>query len=257
MDRSFLSQPRVIAAARQFVAVRLATYENAAEGRLLQALAPTGSGRLENTVFTILSPDGTRELARGTRSARETFGNADRMADTMNRIARWYPTRPTAEATPDLPTVANVRLAVNMAACDHQPLVILYDADARARRALRDRLRPLAWGEAVRGRFLYVEAASTRDLAMVAGARAPGMLIVQPDRFGQKGTVLVSVPPDADARALAQGLRDGAARHQPDTESFRQHVRDGHEEGVFWETIIPVTDPMERQARERGRRSGP
>ena len=31
------------------------------------------------------------------------------------------------------------------------------------------------------------------------------------------------------------------------------HVRAGHLEGIFWQTAIPVTDPMELMARERGR----
>ena len=69
MDGSFLSQPKVVAAARQFVCVRLTTYENKAEAGFLKAICPTGSGELENTVFTILAPDGKRQLARASRSA--------------------------------------------------------------------------------------------------------------------------------------------------------------------------------------------
>ena len=67
MDRSFLSQPEVITAARKFVCVRLATYESAAEGQFLASICPTGSGELENTVFAILSPDGKQKLARVSR----------------------------------------------------------------------------------------------------------------------------------------------------------------------------------------------
>src|SRR5262245_48653173 len=94
MDRSFLSQPEVIAAARQFVCVRLATYEDATEAELLKSICPTGSGELENTVFAILSPDGQRQLVRGARSAREAFDDARHMAQTMSRIAGWYKVKP-------------------------------------------------------------------------------------------------------------------------------------------------------------------
>src|SRR5271156_4216622 len=107
MDRSFLSKPAVIAASRQFVNIRLTTYENATEAKFLKTICPTGSGQLENTVFAILAPDGKRQLTRASRSPREAFDDAADMARAMNRIAAWY--RPkNAGSVPDLPTVANV-----------------------------------------------------------------------------------------------------------------------------------------------------
>src|SRR5438132_8002472 len=108
MDRSFLSQPEVIAAARQFVCIRLTTYENASEAKLLKSICPTGSGELENTVFAILSPDGKKPLTRTARSPSHAFDDAARMAETMNRLASSYPpkTKPN-QLLPDLPTVAN------------------------------------------------------------------------------------------------------------------------------------------------------
>src|SRR4051812_12431801 len=95
MDRSYLSQPEVIAASRAFVCVRLATYEDEEEGKFLKAFQVTRSGELENTVFTILAPDGKKQLARASRSARGTFGDADRMAATMKRITGEIPGKQT------------------------------------------------------------------------------------------------------------------------------------------------------------------
>src|SRR3954452_16415150 len=117
MDRSFLSQPDVTAAARRFVCVRLTTYENAEEAAMLQALCPTRSGELENTVFALLSPDGKRPLTRPGRTARHTFGDAAEMARAMHRIADEYkvPASP-APGILELPTVPTVRLALNVAA---------------------------------------------------------------------------------------------------------------------------------------------
>src|SRR5689334_16637520 len=133
MDRSFLSQPEVIAASRKFVCVRLTTYENKDEANFLKAFKVTRSGELENTVFTILSPDGKRSLDRASRSARQTFGDSQRMASTMERIARDFETKKSAQGQlPELPRVTNVRLAVNVAACDNQPLVILFARDEKA-----------------------------------------------------------------------------------------------------------------------------
>src|SRR5690349_20853288 len=115
MDRSFLSQPDVITASRRFVCVRLATYEDQAEGDFLVSFRVTRSGALENTVFSILAPDGTRQLARASRSARNTFGDAATMAKAMDRIAKDYEGKsPPVAGLPALPTVANVRLAVDV-----------------------------------------------------------------------------------------------------------------------------------------------
>ena len=70
MDRSFLSQPEVIAASRHFVCVRLTTYEDKEEGEFLKSFHVTRSGELENTVAALLAPDGKRQLARASRSFR-------------------------------------------------------------------------------------------------------------------------------------------------------------------------------------------
>src|SRR3954466_11005638 len=113
MDRSFLSQAEVIAAARAFVCVRLATYEDRDENDFLKTFHVTRSGEVENTVFTILSPDGKKQLAHASRGAGQTFGDAPRMAATMKAISATSGATPWTDAA--LPAVANVRLAVNIA----------------------------------------------------------------------------------------------------------------------------------------------
>jgi hypothetical protein len=257
MDRSFLSKPEVIAAARQFVCIRLATYEDKSEGELLQLLCPTRSGQLENTVFTLLSSDGKRELARTSRSANHTFGDAATMVAAMNRVARDNPSRKDPAGLPELPLVANVRLAINVASADNLPLLIVFAPESAPRRQMQERLRPLAWGERFVGRFTCAVATDATELTPIEGARAtPGILLVQPDRFGQKAQALRQLPADASADELAKGLEEGVKAYQKTIKVFASHVREGHRQGVFWETVLPVTDPMERQARERGRNSG-
>ena len=175
------------------------------------------------------------------------------MAETMNRVARWYEPGPTTEqGLPELPTVANVRLAINVAACDNQPLVLLFSKEAATRRSLAETLKPLAWSEEFRGRFIYAYASDENELSAIEGAgREAGALVIQPDRFGLAGRVLNSAPAGASDKALAQCLRNGAAMYRPQVESFRDHVRGGRQAGAFWKTVLPVTDPMERAARQR------
>ena len=185
---SFLSQPDVVAASRSFVCIRLATYEDKDEGAFLKAFRVTRSGELENTVFAILSPDGTRRLARASRSAHQTLGDAGRMVETMRRIAAEYAARGAGGAPGEVPKVANVRLAVNVAACDNRPLVLVFGRDAGARAELERRLAAFAWSDESLGRFVYASGSAASELADLDGATAePGVLVIQPDEFGRKG----------------------------------------------------------------------
>ena len=81
-----------------------------------------------------------------------------------------------------------------------------------------------------------------------------GVVVIAPDQFGQKGSVLRQVGRSATADALAGAMRTAMAEYQAPEKTFQTHVREGQRQGVFWETRVPVTDPMENAARERGRR---
>ena len=256
MDRSYLSQPEVIAASRNFVCVRLATYEDQAEGKFLKSLMRTASGELENSVFGIMSSDGTTPLIRTARSPKQHYADAAQMAQAMERIARDHPAKTGADDRPKvLPLVANVRLALDVAACDNQPLVLIHGADEAGRRDVHDQLAALAWSPEFIGRFLFASTGSAGDLKVLnESPRGGGVLVIQPDRFGVNGTVLAQVTASATKAELAACLREGAERHRSPDGTFAGHVRAGRQQGVFWGTVIPVTDPMERQARERGKR---
>src|ERR1019366_3502566 len=88
MDRSFLSDPAVIAASRDFVCVRLMSYENKDEAAFLKSFGASKSGELENTVYCILASDGKRTLIKATRGPR---GEPARLAVTMIGIAKDFP----------------------------------------------------------------------------------------------------------------------------------------------------------------------
>ncbi|MEI6236045.1 MAG: hypothetical protein WCT04_23565, partial [Planctomycetota bacterium] len=79
MDGSYLFQPEVIAASRQFVCVRLVTYEDKDEALFLKSIGRTRSGELENSSFGMLAPDGKTKVLFGGRgqscSARPLLSN--------------------------------------------------------------------------------------------------------------------------------------------------------------------------------------
>ena len=90
-------------------------------------------------------------------------------------------------------------------------------------------------------------------LARYFGMRFLGavLLVVQPDKYGLRGSVLAQT---ADPAAFADTLAAGAKAFKREAKTFSNHVREGHKDGVYWETKLPVTDPMEAAARERGRK---
>ena len=239
MDRSFLSHPAVVAASREFVCARLATYESAEEGEFLEGIFTGRAGTLENTVFTILSPDGQRKLVRAGRSPSWAFRDGDDMATSMAEIARDHPgrTRPSA-----IPYAADLRRGINIASCDIQPLVIVFASSSNKRTAMERSLARLAWNEPFIGAFAYATTSGETDLEAVAGdLPGDGIAVVQPDAFGQKATVLSSAN-GSDAAALRRALEEGLEQFSAEAKDSRQLNREGRREGVHWETEIPVTD---------------
>jgi hypothetical protein len=253
MDRSFLFQPQVIAASRNFVCVRLATYEDESEAVFLKAFTSTKSGELENSVFGILAPDGQQKLIRSGRGPKQAFAGPAEMAETMKKIAAKYPGN-RAEGPMALPLVANVKLGVNVAAADNQLLVIVVGKVAAARKPLEDKLAALVWDDEFVGRFVFASG-TTADLAMLEGKKLDaGLLIVEPEQFGRRAKVVLGVTADASPVRIATELRNAVAQFKPTEKTFMNHVRFGQSQGVFWEPRIPVTDPMEINARERGKK---
>jgi hypothetical protein len=250
MDRSFLSQPQVITASRKFVCIRMMTYENSAEMRLLQSFGATGSGQVENTLVCVLSADGRRQLTDASRSLREVFGDADRMAEELDRIATTSTVAGKQSESSDLPKLDNVRLALDVAACDKHPLVVVYAEDLSMRRSLERRLGQLSWKSELIGKLVYASTGKTTELSMVLAAQPEtGAIVVQPDRFGLKGTVLGRLAASQSDAEWQAGLEGALARFQKSDEDFAEHVHDGRLERVFWKTSLPVSDPHEQRAR--------
>jgi hypothetical protein len=75
MDKSFLSDPDVIAASRKFICIRLLSYENKEEAAFLKTFNVGRNGDVENTVFCILSPDAKQRLSRASRGTGQVYGN--------------------------------------------------------------------------------------------------------------------------------------------------------------------------------------
>jgi len=244
MDKSFLSQPQIIKAARDFICVRLATYEDAGEAAMLKAVfRGRDPNSLENTTFCIMSPDGTRKLTRSGRSPSFVYQNALQMAAAMMRLSAQYKAN-VRNVARDIPKMASVRLALNVAACDKQPLLVLRTADAISMRKLQERMAAVAWGDVFTGQFIYAATIRDSELAKIKGIQATShIVVVQPDQFGQTGSVLSQIPMTATDAELVGALNLALTRFQRSGSNYQQdHVARGRRMGILWKTVLPITD---------------
>jgi len=241
MDRSYLSDPAVVEATRAFVCARLLTYEDAEEAALMRRLLP-GRGSV-NTAFTVLAPDGDRQLVRAGRSPRMAFGSARKMAAELRRIAERFPGK--RKVKPEelgLPLLDNLRLAMNVTECDAQQLVVLRGSEKELR-SVSEHLRELCWSEELIGRFLYVRAGDEPDwdkLDGVEGAPDSGVVVVRTDPYGLTGEVIASAPSDIKLRKLRDLLVEAASSFAPKPVDTRRLARKGRRQGVRWETELPL-----------------
>ncbi|MBY0231599.1 MAG: hypothetical protein K2W96_20125 [Gemmataceae bacterium] len=135
---------------------------------------------------------------------------------------------------------------MNIAACDNLPAVLLHAP--KGQEELEAKAAKLAWSEEFMGRFVW----AAGEAKGIGGAK-PGLIVVQPGKYGDKGKVLAHAAAEADGKALAEARRAGTKKHVPDTGEASGHVKSGRRAGVFYEPPNPVTDPMEKAARGRGK----
>ncbi|MDE0960150.1 MAG: thioredoxin family protein [Planctomycetota bacterium] len=261
MDQSLWSDPLVIEASRKFVCARLATYEDAGEGQLLEGIYRGRSGQLENTVFVMLASDGKTKLSRSGRSPTMVFGGSVGWEGTvlaleMENIAEAHPPPKDHKTTasPALPIAKNVRLAVNIAACDRLPLVISGGLDAVQLQSLAT----VGWKEPYVGRFGWAATQEPAQLKAV-GIEKPsaGIWVVQPGNFGLTVEVIAKLAADADQETIAKALDRALETSRPSQKRTRLHTQQGQRLGKKWETEIPVTDPgiPPKSDRRRGGRN--
>ena len=259
MDRSFLTVDNVVKASRQFVCIRLATYEDQAEARFMKDLVRTRSGELENTVFGILSPDGRSSLARSGRGP-HAFRTAAGLSSEMLRIAARYKqkSKPLWTNT-QMPYVKSVELALNVAACDRLPAVIIVAPTQADREQIENQLLPAVWSEPYAGRFVYALASKQSQLKPITkSVFTPSILIVQPGVFGLTAEILQRVSSDqlrtdSATQTTSQKLTKICQNFEPQVMDYRTHINLGINLDIDWKTEIPVTDRQSIQAKQRSR----
>jgi hypothetical protein len=147
IDNGWLLKDEIVAASRDFVCIRLTSYESAEEAAFVTKL----QGNPVNTVFAVLTPDAQPAIAmKGLgRGPGELFSDPADMVRQMGEIAEKFPAKK-ADGEPALPITLDVRLGLAVASADLQPLALVVAPDAKERMAKsREQLKRLALAKGV------------------------------------------------------------------------------------------------------------
>lgn len=252
MDKSFLSQAPVIEASRDFVCIRLATYESKQEAEFLATIYKGRSGEIENTTFAILDPTGKQKLCRTGRGPHHAYRSARGMAAGMKEIAAKYMKKKTPIQHKQLPLAKSIDLGLNIASCDSLPMVVTFSAEPNALKTLNEKMLPVAWDQKVAGQFVYATTSVRKDLKPLTGLKdSTAIAIVQPDNFGLYGEVVAQFDATIAPEKLRAELVRIAAGNKVVWKNRQAHTSMGIQLGIDWKTEIPETDQQSLRAKER------
>lgn len=259
MDESFLSDKEVVAATRNYVCIRAATYEIEEEVPFLNSLFRGRSPELENTVFSLLAPDGHTQISPGGRSAYMAFrtNSNQRVIKELEKASAKHKIK-NPELPSTLPFATDLRMGLNVAACDNQPLVVCLGPDKESLRKIEKSLAADAWSEKHIGLFHYASSSKAEAAKLITDLRIDsGFVVIQPNQFGTKATILAEHASGNSSRKPSETLDSALTefdRKRPG--ETRSHVRAGKRSGVHWETATPITDtggPRREDDRRRRR----
>lgn len=259
-----------IATTRDFVCVRIETYEGSESEKLVRNVL---NGRYANTSFCIFDPTGERRLSNSGRSpsslTRRGRGGDAAVIAAMQRIANRA--NPKKDAGPALLPDANTfRQALNVASADQRLLLVVTTEDEKQREVLATNLRKVLAAEDLVGKFHVDQIEDQADSegeskwreALGVKGKPQDLLIVRPGEFGLKGEVMQGLDAKASVTTIKKAVVDCnetfAASEK--RKSHGKHVSKGLRNNVQFENEIPhgedrdgngKRDKEERRGRRR------
>lgn len=236
-----------IESSRQFVCLRLETYESEENQQLVRKFL---NGKLVNTTFVVLSPDGKKQLCRASRSPSMSFGNRgdsekeilDDVLEAMHDLADGYATRGSIRAA-SVPDFYSFGQALNVSSADQRLLVYTVAPEVKRERA-KQALQELANDPNMRGKFHFdfAERGDAEWQKQVAGSNArTGIFIIRAGEFGLKGEVLAHFPlgtPIPSIRSQLMRLNaEFAATEKP--KDHGAHIATARRKGIDYTNVIP------------------
>ena len=254
MDRSYLSDENVVEASRDFVCIRLVTFEDKSEAEFLKTIY-TDRGMLKNTVFGILSPDGKEKLTKTGRGPFFEYRGARDMAKGMKKIAEKYDVKSDVVFTDTvLPFCKSLRLGLNVAAAEGRPLVVVSGKDQSEVDRISEGLVNKVWSEPLAGQFVYAAATDPKDFDAFENLEPfTGTAIILPGQFGITGKTMAQFDADSDPNVIENKLQEITAAFLSNSLDHRSHVNLGIGLDIDWESEIPSTDDEANAAKRRAR----
>ena len=182
-------QKPVVKASREWICIRLLTYESEAEYQFMEELLGVQKGTLPNTVFCMLAPDGKTRLSRPSRSP-SVFRTPENLATQMQRLAAGYKSSVPDSFVAPIPLIDRVDLALNVAASDNRPLIVAYHSNTDGLNTILNSVKHVIWEPEFIGQFMIAATTQPEDLKPLSGGTgAPGLYVIEPDEYGVSGKV--------------------------------------------------------------------
>jgi len=234
---------------KRFVCVRLETYENDLNKKLVRSLL---GGRLANTAFVIFAPDGKTQLCKASRSPSMTFAQRGwrsqpekGLSTTLKKISEIAKKYPNSESGSQelLPDFYSFKQALNVSAAE-QRLLVFTVAAKKHRQQARKRLQTVANDTEIRGKFHY-DTASNDDSNWAESikdtSQKTGHFIIYPGQFGLSGKLMAHLPLNAKPAQIKSTLlkanRVYAAQEKP--KIYASHMSEGRKQGISRENTLP------------------
>ncbi|MDF1814323.1 MAG: hypothetical protein P1V20_19110 [Verrucomicrobiales bacterium] len=254
------STKEFIEASRNYVCVRLESYESEEHQQLVRSFL---NGRFENTAFCILEPDAETRLTGSSRSPHHIMGRTnDQVIAEMTRIAKLY-RKKGGDREMALQDFHSFRQALNVASAD-QRLLLFVSGNGGDLEKVKSTLRPVFADSDVMGRFHLDFADENSDAdwtgTVSRSSDAPGMYLIQADRFGQHGAVVAAIPLTVESADLKSALLE-ANREFAESEArkvYSDHVSEGREKNVFFKNGMPYGEDRDGDGKidPRGAKGG-
>jgi len=173
------------------------------------------------------------------------YGNVDSFAADLVAQAHKFQPKVGLKA---LPIIPNLRLGLNISACDGLPLVVINQKESRKGKKLFSSLEKLSQTDSFSGQAHYVFLEDIKEIEDLKGYK-PGnsVYVLEPDSFGVTGRIVASFLDEKPISLVALGAAFDAARTpKKNLDDSRQHVRQGRRNGIYWESQEPRADGSAR-----------
>ncbi|MEO1858016.1 MAG: hypothetical protein ABGY95_11735 [Rubritalea sp.] len=257
-----LSQKDFIEASKEFVCIRLETYESKATQDRIRDLL---QGTMQNTAFVVYAPDGETKLTGSHRSPQFVLGgrrgstDIAPVIDKMGKIANEYNVKGALNQS-ILQDFDSFKQSLNVASAD-QRLLVFTVSPKREMRKVKENLQTVFSDPSVNGRF-HFDIAGKDDMKWAESLKnvnaKTGIFIIKSGDFGQDGIVLKALSLETPASQLKADLLETNKQFAEfeKRKDYGKHVNQGRREGVKFENNIPHGEDRDGDGKIDERKTG-